>query len=172
MENEFDNNENIPDIPAIEENLWYYKSIDNFYDRVRSSLNVGNSMSDTMIDYPENAPLAEERIKRMVPNYEELDQYKKLLFDTCIVYQTCYSLCPIASSMIIKRQKDPSLEIEFSENKTSSNGCERFLYMIEDLISQIEGDEKSTYFGFRVTGGEKNVCFPCIIHSRNAFDPL
>lgn len=150
-----------------------YKSIPDFYNRVRSSLN-GNMISNETIDFFENAPMAELRMKQRVPNWEELDDTNTLLFQTCIVYMTCYALCPVASSMRISRQKDPSLEIEFSTTK-QDNPCDRFLAMIDDLTSLITDEEPHNLFGFKVTHGSGYACAkPCwpYVHSKNAYDPL
>lgn len=151
---------------------WLYQSIPEFYQRVRASLNA--TIDDATIDFFENAPLAETKIKQRVPNWEELDETNTLLFQTCIVYMTCYALCPLASSLRVKRQKDPSLEIEFGTSD-QQNPCDRFLAMIDDLIAQITGEEPQNLFGFRVTSGSGYRCAkPCwpYVHSRNAFDPL
>lgn len=139
---------------------WLYRSIPDFYNRVRASLNASGAITDAIIDYFENAPMAELIIKRRVPNYEELDDIKRLLFETCIIYQTCYKLCPMASSMRISRQKDPSLEIEFASSATDNKPCERFLAMIDDLIAQINEEEQTSFLGFKVTGGKPPKCPP------------
>ena len=154
---------------------WYYQNIDDFYNRVRAALNVGNMLTDNTIDFFENAPLAETKIKQRVPNWEELDEMQMLLFDSCIVYMTCYALCPLASSMRISRQKDPSLEIEFATTTQQGNPCDRFLALADDLIAQITGEEPENLFGFKVTRGSGYTCAkPCwpYRHSKNAYDPL
>lgn len=151
---------------------WLYQDINDFYNRVRASLNA--TIDDSTIDFFENAPLAETKIKQRVPNWEDLDETNTLLFQTCIVYMTCYALCPLASSLRVKRQKDPSLEIEFGASD-QQNPCDRFLAMIDDLIAQINGEEPQNLFGFRVTSGSGHPCAkPCwpYRHSKNAFDPL
>lgn len=153
---------------------WTYQRIPNFYDRVRGALNVGNLMDDEAIDFFENAPMAEIKVKKRVPNYEELDDIKRMIFETCIIYMTCYALCPIASTMRISRQKDPSLELEFASNGNNENPCDRFLEMVDDLISQINEEEVTSFFGFRVTKGSGcravKPCWP--YHSNSAYKPL
>lgn len=153
---------------------WLYQSIPNFYDRVRGALNVGNLMDDETIDFFENAPMAELKVKNRVPNYEELDDIKRMLFETCIIYMTCYALCPIASTMRISRQKDPSLELEFASIGNNENPCDRFLGMVDDLISQINEEEVTSFFGFRVTKGSGCMsvkpCWP--YHGNSAYKPL
>lgn len=154
---------------------WAYQSILNFYNRVRGALNVGNLMDDETIDFFENAPMAEIKVKKRVPNYEELDDIKRMLFETCIIYMTCYALCPIASTMRISRQKDPSLELEFASSGNNENPCDRFLGMVDDLISQINEEEVTSFFGFRVTKGSGcrtvKPCWP-YFKSSQGYKPL
>lgn len=175
-----ENNDPVEDEPEEDEECvfqqWIYQNIPDFYDRVRQNLGTGNLLSDTMIDYFENAPMSEIKIKQRVENWEELDELKMLMFEACIVYMTCYTLCPYARSMRISRQKDPSLEIEFASNAGNENPCDRFLELIDDLIAQINEEELSAAIGFKVTKGSidckcvKPYCFHK--KKRNAFEPL
>lgn len=162
-------------IPPVEPE-YYYQTIQNFYDRVRSALNVGNMISDSVIDYFENAPLAEMKMKQRVENWEELDEMKTLIFQTCIIYMTCYALCPLASSMRISRQKDPSLEIEFAASaQQQKNPCDRFLALVDDLVAQILEEDTPLTFGFKVTQGSWcRQCKPCWPYFRTSqgFEPL
>lgn len=134
------------------EPTYIYQTINNFYDRVRGALGAGLSITDDMIDLYEYAPYAELQIVKRVPNFCCLSDIKYALFETCIVYMTCYALCPIASQMRIRRQKDPSLELEFAE-ATNSGNCNRFLELIDDIITcQINEEERRPLFvGFKVT---------------------
>lgn len=165
---------NVPVEPSGPE--FYYQTIPNFYDRVRSALNVGNMISDSVIDYFENAPLAEMKMMQRVPNWKELDEMQTFLFQTCIIYMTCYALCPLASSMRISRQKDPSLEIEFAtSSQQQKNPCDRFLALVDDLVSQITGEDAPLAFGFKVTEGSGcRQCKPCwpYFRSSQGFEPL
>ncbi len=153
---------------------WIYQTIPDFYDRVRNSLNVGSLIDNTTIDFFENAPMAEMKVIERLPDYSKLTGIKRMLFETSIVYMTCYALCPIASTMRISRQKDPSLELEFSSSASTENPCDRFLGMVDDLIGQINGEETSNFFGFRVTKGRGcSVVKPCWPYrSRSAYKPL
>ena len=161
-DNEVDNPQ-----PPIEEEpievgipIWEYKNIPDFYNRVRGALNIGNTLSDTTIDYFENAPMAEMIIKKRVPQWEELDNLKRLLFETCIIYQTCYILCPQFSSSRITKMKDPSLEVDYATN-VNEKPCARFAELIDDLIAQINEEEQPPFFlGFEVTKSALNDC-PC-----------
>lgn len=164
-----------PEPEPTPEPEFYYQTIPMFYERVRSSLNVGNMISDSVIDYFENAPLAELKMKQRVENWEELDETQTLLFQTCIIYMTCYALCPIASTMRISRQKDPSLEIEFAASQQQGSSCDKFLSFVDDLVSQITGEETPLTFGFKVTTGSGcKQCKPCwpYFRSSQGFEPL
>lgn len=149
--------------------IWEYKEIPDFYNRVRGALSVGNVLTDTIIDYFEHAPMAEMQIKQRIPNWTELTDIKRLLFETCIVYMTCYILCPQYGSNQITKYKDPSLEVDYATNK-NSNPCARFAELIEDLIAQINEEEQAPFFcGFQVTPSIPSHCcchwkmFPHII---------
>lgn len=140
------------------EPVYIYQTINNFYNRVRGALGAGLSITDDMIDLYEYAPYAELQIVKRVPNFCCLSDIKYALFETCIVYMTCYALCPIASQMKIKRQKDPSLELEFAVS-TVSVDCNRFLELIEDIITcQINEKGRGPVFvGFKVTKSSPSI---------------
>lgn len=139
----------VPEEKEKEEKKEYtYKSITLFYERVRTSLNVGiTSISNDMIDFFEYAPMAEIKIKGMVPKWEELDELKTQMFYTCIVYQTCAALCPVASSRQEIEQTTPSLTLKFASPK-NDKPCEMFYAKIDELLSEILEDEfeQSTRF--------------------------
>lgn len=158
----------VPEEPEIseepEENKFYYQSISDFYDRVRINLNSSSDiLSDVMIDYPENAPMAEMKMKLRVPEWENLDDMKKSLFDLCIIYMTCYSLCPVISNYrSIIEQTTPSLTVKYSSNTNKDkNPCDRFLVLVDDLVSQILEEEIIPFTGFKVTPPTRNVCCCC-----------
>lgn len=155
----------------------YYTTIPDFYDRVRTSLNAPiSTISNEMIDYFENAPMAEIKIKSRVPIWKDLTGLKKNLFQTCIIYMTCYQLCPIASSKNITEQTTPSLTLKFQSN-TNEKPCERFLSLIDDLIAQILDEELQWSFGFEVTKSSSPCCKKIVWDmwnkdNKNAFNPL
>lgn len=158
---------------------WYYLEIPDFYDRVR--FNLGTNISiipDDAINYYENAPMAEMQIKQRVPNWKELDKIKTALFQTCIIYMTCYKLCPIVSSTgKVLTQKTPALELTFANNTNQDKPCERFLALIDDLIAQINDTQMQSFFGFQVTKeypecGCKQVWDGWNKDNKNAFNPL
>lgn len=172
----------IPSIPIIpaQPNPWDYTEIPNFYDRVRFSLNIGSlSVSNDVIDYFENAPMAENEMRKRVPTWRSLNAFKTSLFQSCIVYMTCYHLCPLISSQgKIVEQTTPSLTIKYATNN-NNNGkpCERFLSLIDDLVSQILDEEPKFFFGFKTTKeypecGYKQIWNGWSNNSTSAYIPL
>lgn len=149
---------------------WYYQTITDFYTRVKMALSAGNTIPNVVIDYFENAPRAELVIKKRVPQWETLDENQLLLFDTCVVYMTCYNLCPLVNSNRMTKMKDPSLEITYSVN-TNDNPCARFMDLVDDLVAQLNGVEQQPFFwGFKVTPPTPDVLPPrgicgCVLHN-------
>lgn len=162
------NNIDIPEeTPQPKDELTYeYINIPDFYDRVRGALNVGNTLSDTTIDYFENAPLAEMKIKQRVPKWKELDDFKRLLFETCIIYMTCYALCPTISDNRMTKYKDTSLEVNYAVGTNDKSPCARFAELVDDLIRQINDEEEQAPFftGFMVTPSKRPFCGCCWKH--------
>lgn len=141
---------------------WYYSNIANFYTRVRTALNVGQTISNATIDYFENAPMAEITIKERVPKWESLDTLQRALFDTCIVYMTCHNLCPLVNANKMTKMKDPSLEITYSAN-TDKADCARFINLVDDLVAKLNGDKpRPLFWGFKVTPPSPPFC--CVPH--------
>lgn len=146
-----------PDID-IPESPYYYKNIDNFYERVRSALNTnGISITDELIDYPENAPMAEMRLKSRVPTWDSLEGEKQFLFDSAMVYMTCYMLCSVAYSKAVTQQTTPSLTLKYSA-KENQKPCERFIALVDDLVAEINETEITNFLGFKVTSGSRRCC--------------
>lgn len=134
--------------------LFSYQDIENFYSRVITNLGVSQAaISNQEIDFPENAPEAERRVKKLVPDWECLDKHRFSLFETCIVYMTCYILCPTANKRRVTKQTTPSLTLQYSDSAAQEAPCKHFLDLIDDLLSEINDEETSDFFGFRVTEG-------------------
>lgn len=116
-----------------------YREIANFYDRVRALLgSTESTLSDETIDYPENAPFAEQIIKRKVPKWEELDEDKRLLFETAIVYQTAIRVKPFSGgNNQIKIGQTQSLKIEYRENETG-NLDDALQSTLDDLLGELD----------------------------------
>lgn len=148
-----------PDIPIKPEpNPYYYATIKNFYDRVRSSLSgSGNFISNEVIDYPENAPMSEMAVKNRVPFWKDLEGFKKDLFDTSIIYMTCAMLCSVAYSNTVTEQTTPSLTLKYSSN-LKDKPCQRFFDLVDDLIAQINEEEIENFLGFKVTKSYRGCC--------------
>lgn len=132
-----------------------YREIANFYDRVRALLgSTESTLPDETIDYPENAPFAEQIIKRKVPKWEELDEDKRLLFETAIVYQTAIRVKPFSGgNNQIKIGQTQSLKIEYRENETG-NLDDALQSTLDDLLSEIDeefADGGLSFLSFDIT---------------------
>lgn len=132
-----------------------YREIANFYDRVRALLgSTESTLPDETIDYPENAPFAEQIIKRKVPKWEELDEDKRLLFETAIVYQTAIRVKPFSGgNNQIKIGQTQSLKIEYRENETG-NLDDALQSTLDDLLGELDeelSDEGLSFLSFDIT---------------------
>lgn len=132
-----------------------YREIANFYDRVRALLgSTESTLSDETIDYPENAPFAEQIIKRKVPKWEELDEDKRLLFETAIVYQTAIRVKPFSGgNNQIKIGQTQSLKIEYRENETG-NLDDALQSTLDDLLAELDeefADGGLSFLSFDIT---------------------
>ena len=132
-----------------------YREIANFYDRVRALLgSTESTLPDETIDYPENAPFAEQIIKRKVPKWEELDEDKRLLFETAIVYQTAIRVKPFSGgNNQIKIGQTQSLKIEYRENETG-NLDDALQRTLDDLLGELDeefADGELSFLSFDIT---------------------
>lgn len=132
-----------------------YREIANFYDRVRALLgSTESTLPDETIDYPENAPFAEQIIKRKVPKWEELDEDKRLLFETAIVYQTAIRVKPFSGgNNQIKIGQTQSLKIEYRENETG-NLDDALQSTLDDLLGELDeelSDGGLSFLSFDIT---------------------
>lgn len=159
----------IPDNP--ENDTWYYKKIPNFYNRVRSSLSSSKAITDEVIDFPVNAPMAECKIKQRVPEWESLNVTQIMLFETCIIYMTCYQLCRVAYAKNITKQTTPHLSLEFS-SKADNEPCKQFLALIDDLIAEILGEERTMFSGFITTPPSMPHCCCRPVHVNAVYWPI
>lgn len=131
-----------------------YKNIENFYNRVRSCLSINNALiTDEEIDYPENAPTAERRVKARITNWQELEEDKAELFYSCIVYMTCYALCSTAKTRtgMFAQQSTPNLTIKVADFAINNFSCEHYLQLIDDLVSEISGESAINFIGFTIS---------------------
>lgn len=132
-----------------------YREIANFYDRVRALLgSTESTLPDETIDYPENAPFAEQIIKRKVPKWEELDEDKRLLFETAIVFQTAIQLKPFSvGNNQIKIGQTQSLKIEYREDETG-NLDDALQSTLDDLLGELDeefSDGGLSFLSFDIT---------------------
>lgn len=114
-----------------------YKTIPDFYDRVRSLLTTDSmSLPDAVIDYPENAPLAESMIKKRVSNWNDLEEDKILIFKGAVVYQTAIVCKSVSRQNEYKIAQTQSLKIEYNE---STFDLDSYLNeKLDELLSEIE----------------------------------
>ena len=132
-----------------------YSEIANFYDRVRALLgSTESTLPDETIDYPENAPFAEQIIKRKVPKWEELDEDKRLLFETAIVFQTAIQVKPFSvGNNQIKIGQTQSLKIEYREDETG-NLDDALQSTLDDLLGELDeefSDGGLSFLSFDIT---------------------
>lgn len=132
-----------------------YCEIANFYDRVRALLgSTESTLPDETIDYPENAPFAEQIIKRKVPKWEELDEDKRLLFETAIVFQTAIQVKPFSvGNNQIKIGQTQSLKIEYREDETG-NLDDALQSTLDDLLGELNeelSDGGLSFLSFDIT---------------------
>lgn len=98
-----------------------YKNIPDFYDRVRALLSADSvSLSDEIIDFPENAPLAEKMIKRRVVDWEVLPEEKEGVFESAVVCQTAIVMYGVTSANEYKVAQTQSLKVEYAERSTNT----------------------------------------------------
>ena len=118
-----------------------YKNIPDFYDRVRALLSADSvSLSDEIIDFPENAPLAEKMIKRRVVDWEVLPEEKEGVFESAVVCQTAIVMYGVTSANEYKIAQTQSLKIEYAETDISlldvlSNRLDEILSELEDVAA-------------------------------------
>lgn len=132
-----------------------YCEIANFYDRVRALLgSTESTLPDETVDYPENAPFAEQIIKRKVPKWEELDEDKRLLFETAIVFQTAIQVKPFSvGNNQIKIGQTQSLKIEYREDETG-NLDDALQSTLDDLLGELDeefSDGGLSFLSFDIT---------------------
>ena len=131
---------------------WSYKSIPDFYTRVRGLLNNASDISlpDQYIDMPERAPYAEEYVKTRVHEWETLDSKKTSLFHMAIIYKTASFFEEMMSSQAIKKKELPTIKLEYFSNNQPDNYVS-FADKAEALIAEINGESPQNFFGFMVT---------------------
>lgn len=136
-----------------------YTDIPEFYNRVRSALGALNTqISNDEIDYYENAPSAERNIKSRVPGWVSLSDEDFEIFQTCIVFMTCYNVCPVITNRKISKQTTPSLTLEFAQSTSGEKPCARFLDLVNDLLAGLLDEEIASFTGFRVTQSSDVCC--------------
>jgi len=135
---------------------YYYKTILDFYNRVRSVLkNIPEMVLPyEQTDYFENAPLAETVIKNQVLNWQILieDETKKSIFDSAIVIQTALNSFNTATANGIKIQQTESMKIEFFESDPLLLRAD-LSAKLRALLDALAENEYSYKPAFRTSGG-------------------
>lgn len=135
---------------------WTYKSIENFYERVRMSLGAVSqtTLPDEYIDFPEKAPFAESVSKSRVPLWKELSDEKFAIFESIVVYQTASLFQSLVASKYVKKKQIPTITLEYSESVNFDINSMSLSDIVDLLVSELNGDSVgSQFFGFRVTKG-------------------
>lgn len=135
---------------------WTYKSIENFYERVRMALGAVSqtTLPDEYIDYPEKAPFAESVAKSRVPLWSELSDDKFSIFESIVVYQTAALFQSLVASKYVKKKQIPTITLEYSESVNFDINSMSLSDLVDLLVSELNGDSVgSPFFGFRVTKG-------------------
>ena len=135
---------------------WSYKTIDNFYERVRMALGAVSqtTLPDEYIDYPEKAPFAESVAKSRVPLWKELSDEKFAIFESIVVYQTASLFQSLVASKYVKKKQIPTITLEYSENVDFDISGMSLSDLVDWLVSELNGDNVgSKFIGFRVTKG-------------------
>lgn len=135
---------------------WTYKSIENFYERVRMALGAVSqtTLPDEYIDYPEKAPFAESVAKSRAPLWKELSDEKFAIFESIVVYQTAALFQSLVASKYVKKKQIPTITLEYSESVNFDINSMSLSDLVDLLVSELNGDSVgSPFFGFRVTKG-------------------
>ena len=135
---------------------WTYKSIENFYERVRMALGAVSqtTLPDEYIDYPEKAPFAESVAKNRVPLWKKLSDEKFAIFESIVVYQTAALFQSLVASKYVKKKQIPTITLEYSESVNFDINSMSLSDLVDLLVSELNGDSVgSPFFGFRVTKG-------------------
>lgn len=135
---------------------WSYKTIENFYERVRMALGAVSqtTLPDEYIDYPEKAPFAESVVKSRVPLWKELSDEKFAIFESIVVYQTASLFQSLVASKYVKKKQIPTITLEYSENVDFDISGMSLSDLVDWLVSELNGDNVgSKFIGFRVTKG-------------------
>lgn len=133
------------------ENYTTYTDIADFYDRVRASLQIDTSViSDTKINYPEYAPLAERQIKKKLTNWETLVNDDLTDLQTAVVLQTainCYSLIPSN----IKVKQTANMKIEYKDKTNPTSLIDNLVEKLNEILIVLTDADEDLFIGFLVT---------------------
>lgn len=127
-------------------NYTNYKDITDFYDRVRMQLGVSEIViTNSVLDYPEKAPMAEKTIKQLIPDWQNLAEEKKSDFESCIVLKSALLCYNLANKKRVKSQQQTNLKLEFSD-KDNSLLLDEINATLQTLIDDLNGTISSSSF--------------------------
>lgn len=132
-------------------NYTTYTDITDFYDRVRTSLQVDSStLSDSKMDYPEYAPLAERLIKKKVTDWATLVDEDLTDLQTAVILQTaikCYSLIPNN----IKVKQTANMKVEYSDRINPQSLIDGLIESLSEILIMLTDGDGDLFIGFLVT---------------------
>lgn len=128
-----------------------YSDIANFYDRVRAAIKLDSStLSDSAIDYPENAKLAEKQIKKRVTGWAALTAGDDITdLETAIVLQTAINCHGAYVNGSVKVKQSPNVKIEYNQTETSL--LADLIEKVNEIIIVLTGGDEDIFYGFMVT---------------------
>lgn len=131
-----------------------YTDIAHFYDRVRAALKLeSSSLSDSAMDYPEYAPLAERQIKKRITGWANLTAEEDITdFETAVVLQTAINCHSTFVSGSVKSKQTPSIKVEYDSSKKQSTLLDELIDKLNAIIIILtDADDTDIFFGFMVT---------------------
>jgi hypothetical protein len=130
-----------------------YSDIPNFYDRVRAMLKLdAATLPDANIDYAENAPLAEKKIKKRLPKWATFGEDKLADLETAVVIQTALNCYGAYTNGAVKVKQTPNIKIEYAQTNSSDEAL--YISLVErlnEIIIMLTDTEEELFFGFVVT---------------------
>lgn len=124
--------------------------IENKYDRIRTILGADSTeLPDMIIDYPEYYGAAENWAKQRVPDWEQLTEDKKPIFELCVLYKTASLLIPYCQSTInVKLEQTTHSKIEYADGREKNHQSIRDMlaYYLAELVPP------TPFYGFDLSG--------------------
>lgn len=130
-----------------------YSDIPNFYDRVRAMLKLdAATLPDANIDYAENAPLAEKKIKKRLSTWATFGEDKLADLETAVVIQTALNCYGAYTNGAVKVKQTPNIKIEYAQTNGADEAlCISLVERLNEIIIMLTDTEEEFFFGFVVT---------------------